>query len=208
MSTSKRTPKLRLLLRSCGAICALTIVTAAACDDEPIPLFDEQGTWALVLFDINGTGLEGFDIGAREDQFLIHFDQESKIVASSGCVDSMGRTDITETLCDIDMYQCRCFTYEFEETRMTWTEFTPKGGVKVDDPPMDSTAPKVGEPYAIAVELYPDSGQTYRYSTLPYGVFNSDGETTKYVFQTRGDAGFELTGCKDYCGIPAVMPTE
>ncbi|MBK9756859.1 MAG: hypothetical protein IPO88_25840 [Nannocystis sp.] len=208
MSTFKRNHKLRLLLRSCGAICALAIVPAAACNEDPVPLFDEQGTWALVLFDIDGTGLVKFDISARLDQFLIHFDQESKIVAASGCIDSMNRTDITETLCDADMYQCRCFTYEFEETQMTWTEFTPKGGVKVEDPPKDSTAPKVGEPYSIAVEEYPDSNQTYRYSTLPYGLFNSDGETTKYVFQTRGDAVFEVTGCMDYCGIPAVMPTE
>jgi len=206
MPTSLRPSKLRVSLLTVAAIATL----ASGCkDDEPIPLFDEQGTWFLKLFDIDGTGLTNFDLAQRENQFLIHFDQESKIVASSGCLDSMGQTDITETLCDIDTFQCRCFTYEFEETRMTWTEFTPKGKTPVPDPPMESTAPKVGEPYTITVEAYPESGQTYRYSTLPYGLFNSDGETSRYVFQTFGDMAFEATGCMKYCGIPeAAAPEE
>ena len=203
MPTIQRSHQLRVSLSSLAAICALAMVAGSCKDEEPIPLFDEQGTWYLKLFDLEGTGLTKFDVAQREYQFLIHFDQEAKIVASAGCIDSMNRTDITETLCDLGTFQCRCFNYEFEETQMTWTEFTPKGGMKADDPPMDSTAPKVGEPYTINVEAYPESGQTYRYSTLPYGLFNSDGETTRYVFQTYGDAAFEATMCMDYCGIAA-----
>ena len=91
---------------------------------------------------------------------------------------------------------------------MLWTEFTPKGGTPPPAPPEDSTAPKPGEAYSIVLEAYPDSSSTYRFSRLPYGLFNSDGETTKYVFQGRSDAQFLDTGCNDYCGIAAAAPAE
>lgn len=207
MPTVQRSLKHRVSLPSLAALCALALAAGACKEEEPIPLFDEEGTWFLKLFDIEGTGLTNFDVSQRENQFLIHFNKEAQVVASAGCIDSMGQTDITETLCDTDTFQCRCFNYEFKETVMTWTEFTPKGGVKTPDPPMDSTAPKVGETYSISVESYPESGQTYRYSTLPYGLFNSDGETSRYVFQTFGDPAFVATGCLDYCGI-AAAPAE
>ena len=212
MPTIQRSHQLRVSLRSlsvlCGPLCALVMVTSSCKDEEPIPLFDEQGTWYLKLFDLDGTGLTNFDVGQREYQFMIHYDQEALVVATAGCIDSMGQTDITETLCDTATFQCRCFNYEFEETQMTWTEFTPKGGTKAADPPADSEVPKVGEPYSITVEDYPESGQTYRYSTLPYGLFNSDGTSSKYVFQTFGDEAFVATGCMDYCGIAAAPAEE
>lgn len=189
-----------------GALCAVAFTAVVGCDDEPIPLFDEQGTWALVLFDIDGTGLTKFDVGMREEKFMIHFDSETGIVASAGCVDSMGRTDITTTLCDQPNFQCRCFNYTYAETAMTWTEFKPEGGELPPPPPEDSDAAKPGEPVAIQLSVYADSGQTYNYSTLPYGLFNSDGKTTKYVFQTRGDSDFLATGCMEACGIPVAAP--
>lgn len=208
MPTHQRSLKLRVSLPSLAALCALAMAAGACKEEEPISLFDEQGTWFLKLFDIEGTGLTNFDVAQRENQFLIHFNKDAQIVASAGCIDSMDRTDITETLCDTGNFQCRCFNYEFTDTTMVWTEFTPKGGVKAEDPPMDSTAPKVGEPYSISVEAYPESGQTYRYSTLPYGLFNSDGETSRYVFQTFGDPAFVATKCLDYCGIEAAPAEE
>ncbi len=199
-----RTLKLPLL----GAICALATVAGGCGDDEPIPLFDEQGTWSLVLFDIEATGLEKFDSSIREEKFMIYFDQEAQVVASAGCIDTMLNTGITKNLCDTGEFQCRCFNYEFIETKMTWTEFTPEGGTPPPAPPEDSAAPKPGEPYTITVEAYPESGATYRYSTLPYGLFESDGETSRYVFQGRNDEQFGPTGCLDYCGIAAAAPAE
>jgi hypothetical protein len=200
-----RTHKLPLL----GAICALATVASSCKDDGPVPLFEEQGTWALILFDIpESEGLENFDVGQREGEFNLHFNTEAGIVASAGCIDSMMRTDITSTLCDIDTYQCRCFEYTFEESQMLWTEFVPKGGVQPPEPPKDSMAAKPGATIAVNVEAYPEKGGTYRFSALPYGLFNSDGETSSYVFQTRGDAEFEMTGCMKYCGIEAAAAAE
>jgi hypothetical protein len=188
-----------------GAICVVAAVlgggAVGGCDDDPIPLFDEQGTWALVKFDLDGKGLTSFDVGARAEKFLIHFNQEKSIVAAASCLDSMGRVDLTTTLCDTGTFQCRCFNYTFEETLMTWSEFAPEGGALPPDPPEDAMAQKPGDPVPIGLETYPESGQTYRYSTLPYGLFNSDEETTKYVFQSRGDAAFMATACMEPCGI-------
>ncbi len=193
-----------------GAFCALMAAVTAvpACDDEPVPLFDEQGTWSLTKFEIDGKGLTTFDVSTREDRFLIHFDQDSQIVASAGCLDSMGRTDITQTLCDTDQYACRCFKYEFTEKQMVWTEYPPEGGKLPPAPPKDAGVPAPGEPVTIAVDSYPESGQTYRYDTLPYGLFNSDGDpaASEFVFQSRGDAPFVATGCIEVCGIPAAPP--
>ena len=194
-----------------GALCVLAAVAftaAGGCDDEPVPLFDEQGTWVLQLFDIDGMGLTKFDVGTREGKFMIHYNQESKIVASAGCLDSMGRTDITQTLCDTDKYACRCFNYEFTEKQMVWTEFAPEGGALPPPPPEDAGVPAPGEAVTFAVEAYPESGSTYRYSTLPYGLFNSDGDpnASEFVFQSRGDTPFIATGCMEICGIPVAAP--
>lgn len=194
-----RTHKLPFL----GAICALAFAGLGGCDDEPIPLFDEQGTWALVKFDLDGTGLTTFDVGVREEKFMIHYDSEKAVVAAASCLDSMGRVDITTSLCDTGTFQCRCFNYTYEETAMTWSEFAPEGGALPPAPPEDAMAQAPGDPVGIGLEAFPESGQTYRYSTLPYGLFNSDEKTTKFVFQSRGDAGFMATGCMEACGIPA-----
>jgi hypothetical protein len=194
-----------------GALCALALAVTAisACNDEPVPLFDEQGTWSLTKFDIDGKGLTTFDVGSREDKFLLHYDQDAKIVAAAACLDSMGRTDLTTTLCDTGKFACRCFNYEFTEKQMVWTEFPPKDGELPPPPPEDAAVPAPGEPVTFAVENYPESGQTYRYDTLPYGLFNSDGDpaASEFVFQSRGDAPFIATGCIEVCGIP-VAPAE
>lgn len=190
-----------------GALCALTVLAGACGDDGPIPLFDEKGTWALYFFDVDGE-LTAFDNGARVDKFLINYDPtdpEHKIVSAASCIDSMGRTDVTQSLCDTDNFECRCFTYTFEETKMIWTEFPAAGGELPPDPPEDSAAPKSGEPYVIELEEYnPDDYEgTYRYSTLPYGLFNSDGVESRFVFQQRGNSVFEPTMCQAACGAGA-----
>ncbi len=197
-----RTHKLPLL----GALVALAFTAITGCaEDAPVSLFDEQGTWALVLFDIDGKGLGKFDVGAREEKFMIHFDQASQIVASAGCLDSMGRTDLTQTLCDTAAYACRCWNYTFMDSQMLWTEFAPEGGTLPEAPPKDAGVPAPGEPVSFVVEEYPESGSTYRFATLPYGLFNSNGDpaASEFVFQSRGDTNFLATGCKETCGIPA-----
>lgn len=82
---------------------------------------------------------------------------------------------------------------------MTWIEFQPEGNPAPPVPPDDGT-PKPGEPFVIDIEPYPESNSTYRYSGLPYALLSSDGVSSKYVFQIRGQALFTFTGCLEICG--------
>lgn len=183
-----------------GAFCALTVL-AGGCEEEGRDvLFDEDGTWALLLYDIDGRGLEEFSASSRVDQFMVHFktneEETGGIAAAASCIDSMGRTDLTQTLCDVDKFECRCFDYTFEGSAMTFTDRAPKGG-EVTDP--KTTAVEVAE--------YEGYSSTYRFEPLPEGLFNSDGEISRYVLQARGNALFMPTGCLDACGI-AAEPVE
>lgn len=182
-----------------GVLCALLVAAGACSEEGPTTLFAEQGTWALFQYDLDGTGIFPLDQD-RVDKFLIYFDSEAKIVAAAECVDSMGRTDVDSALCDIDEFQCRCFEYLYEESKMVWTEFSPEGAATPPEPPEDSDAAPVGTPFTINLEAYPNSMGTYRYSGMPYGLFTSDGVSSRYVFQVRGDVKFIPTGCLEICG--------
>ncbi len=191
-------------------LCILGCVLASAScgDDEPLKLFDEQGTWVMTRFNLDGAELKKHNISEREDKFMIHFNEAQGIVAAAGCIDSMDRTSITETLCDLDIFVCQCFNYTFEEDRMIWTAFAPEGGSLPPPPPEDAGVVSPGEPHGLAVELFAEMGNTYRYTSLPYGLFNSDGLISSYVFQARGDTVFMPTGCMEACGIAAAEPEE
>jgi hypothetical protein len=197
-----------------GALCALVVAAGACKDDEPVNLFDEQGTWALFQYDLDGSGITPIAESERIDQFLINFDAEAGIVSAASCIDSSMQTSITSAFCDLDKWVCRCFNYTFEEARMVWTEFTPEGPPEgYMTPPMpgeDSTASPPGEAFLIDLEAYPETSNTFRYSGLPFGLFDSDGTISRYVFQLRGDVKFIPTGCLQVCGAssPEQMPAE
>ena len=123
--------KIALIRALVATACALPIL-AAGCKDEPIPLFDEEGTWVLSLFALeDGDPIGGFGSSLRQDKYMIFYDKDAKIVATAACNDSMGEQGLKTSQCDLPKeqggYYCRCFNYEFDETAMTWTEFVPKG---------------------------------------------------------------------------------
>ncbi len=201
-----------------GALCALVAATGACKEEGPTKLFEEKGAWSLDKFDI-GEGIENLDLQEREDQFLLYFDPETEIVAAATCIDSMGNMEISESLCDIQEFTCRCFNYTFEESQMTWIEFTPEvkasgagTWVTPPDPPdpadEDGGGPKPGEPFGITLEAYPESNNTWRYSGLPFGLFSSNGVSSRYVFQVRGETAFTATGCLEVCGATTAAPPE
>lgn len=193
-----------------GALCALVVAAGGCKEEEPTKLFEEKGTWALFQYDIDGSGITPIDLQERVDKFLINYDPDTAIVSAASCIDSMDRIDITEALCDIDKFVCRCFSYTYDESSMVWTELTIDGQPPPPQPPEESPAVKPGEPYAIQLEAYPETNGTYRYSGLPYGLFSSDGEISRYVFQVRGDSLFIETGCLEICGatVPGGAPEE
>jgi hypothetical protein len=179
-----------------GALCALTVLAGGCKEEGRDVLFEESGTWSLFLYNVDGTGLEEFDTSSRVGKFLLHFsmiDDESGVVAAASCRDSMGRTDLTLTLCDVPDFECRCFDYTYEKSVMNWTERPLKGE-------------ELAEPKTTTINLsvYEGYKSTFRFKPLPEGLFNSDGTSAEYVFQSRGDALFEPTGCIDACGIVPV----
>jgi hypothetical protein len=140
-----------------------------------------EGHLGPVKYDI-GEGLTNIDLPERIDQFLLNFDQDNGIVSAAACIDSMGRTDITESLCDTDTFACRCFNYTYNESLMTWTEFQPTGNPAPPVPDEDSGAVKPGETVQHQPRgTYPESSGTYRYSGLPFGLFSSDGTSSVRV---------------------------
>ena len=177
-----------------GALCALCVLASGCKEEGRDVLFEEAGTWALLFYNFDGTGLENFDASSRVDKFLLHFgnfdEATGGVVAAASCRDSMGQTDLTKTLCDINEFECRCFDYTYEKSTMTWTERAPEGGEVAD--PKTTT---------INLEEYPDYASTYRFEPLPEGLFNSDGTSAQYVFQAIGNALFMPTGCIEACGI-------
>lgn len=202
---------LRALL---ATACALPILASAGCKEEgPGTLFDEEGTWVLSFFKIeDGDFIGGFGSPLREGKYMIFFDKTAKIVAAAACNDSMGSQGVTESQCDLPKeaggYYCRCFNYEFEDDQMTWTEFVPEGQPAPPTPDEDqqmmgATPPDAG--VRLTVEEYsPDEfNDTYRFTSLPFGVFDSNGVTSEHVFQGRAESVFDSTGCRDVCGIAA-----
>jgi hypothetical protein len=193
--------------------CALPILTAGCKEEEPGPLFDEGGTWVLLFFRLaDGDILGDFGSSLRQGKYMLYFDKEAEVVAAAACNDSMGVQGVKQSLCDLTKeqggYYCRCFNYEFEESTMTWTEFVPKGQPRPPEPDEDAMAAGAvspGTPVRIQLEEYsPDTyNDTYRFTPLPFGVFDSNGSTSQYVFQIRGASTFDATGCREVCGIAA-----
>lgn len=182
--------------------CALPVLAAGCKDDAPAKLFDDSGTWVLRLFRVeDGDEIGGFSAASRVDRFMIHYDQENEVVAAATCRDSMGNTNLTESLCDLSGpagYQCRCFDYDFTSNMMIWTEFAPKGQTLPPEHKEEGVL-QPGEPFGIAIEEYMSISNAYRYRPLPYGLFNSDGQSSEYVFEERSETLIDATGCKEIC---------
>lgn len=199
------------------AVCACSVFTAG-CQEEPLPLFDEDaGAWVLTLFKLeDGEDIGDFGSSIRNEKYMLNYDKSKQIVAAASCNDSMGNQAVKESLCDLTAeqggYYCRCFNYEFDETLMTWTEFVPDGQPQPPEPSEEQQmmgALPVGGSYRIALEAYPDFAQTYRYQPLPFGLFDSNGYSSEYVFQLRDRSKFEATGCNAVCGLTsAEAPME
>lgn len=199
--------------------CALPILASAGCKEEPTKLFDEEGAWKLLLFRLeDGDDIGKFGSTLRDDKFMIYFDPKAEVVAAAMCNDSMGNQSVTQSQCDqtkeMGGYYCRCFTYEFDQAEMTWTEFVPEGQPAPPEPSEDELGMGVAKPAdGVRIKLAeydPDTyNNTYRFQPLPYGVFDSNGVTSEYVFQAVAPSVFDQgTGCREVCGIGAAPAME
>jgi hypothetical protein len=185
-------------------------LTAGGCKDDPPPpkLFQEAGTWSVVVYDLEGTGIQNdIDVMTRRDSFLLQFDTAEKVVTSAACVETDADT-VADSLClinpDDTHWSCRCFAYDFVEEQQLWREFN-AGDVPpvvklsdMDDPNAEgggtATDGGGGEGTGdtiVQVSEIMDVNSTYNFRPLPEGVFGSNGTSSRFVMQKRANSLFD-----------------
>jgi hypothetical protein len=180
-------PTPRRALLSLAATLLLTS-TPGCKDDEVKTLFEENGVWALVQFDLTGTGFQ--DIADnRSGGFLLKFDSGKGVVGTAACTDNANNNSPSQSLCRFDYaatWTCRCFAYEFEESAMRWMEFDPGSAPPPvpDGPPADTDGGATGYT-ELEVGAFPDQASTYQFRPLPTNLFASDGVSSTFVFQRK-----------------------
>lgn len=198
-----RRPSLLVLVSSLG-------LCAGACkEDPPTPkLFQEQGTWSVISYDLDGSGtLRDVEVMTRRDSFMLQFDSAEKVVTAAACVES-DADDVSNSLCLINPqdthWECRCFAYDFVREEQLWREFN-AGDIPptvslsaADDPPAgDATGTASdgggggdGDTTVNVAEIM-DVNSTFNFRPLPDGLFGSDGVVSRFVLQKRADSLFD-----------------
>jgi hypothetical protein len=194
------------------ALLALPALLASGCKEEPGNLFDERGVWAIEKYALDGGVLDDVP-QERKNGFLLNFNPDLGVVAAAGCVSAESQT-IESAICKTNpnaaYWECQCFAYTFEKDRMVWQSFLPgEMPPVVEDPTVEgSTA------FEVLVEEFPALGLSYQFSPIPMGLFDSDGDLAKYVFQQKslnvwdnpevpgGDGNPNLEACSVGCFGP------
>jgi hypothetical protein len=200
------------------AIAALLAGTAAltGCKEEETRLFDETGVWALERFSLTGGPFEDISQN-RKNRFLLRFNPDDAVVAAAVCHEQGTTINVQSSNCTnaaLSTWTCRCFSYTFDESRMVWQEFEPG----TEPPPVGAVGgdgeTDGGSGGGGAHELFlaapPDTTATYEFKSLPEGLFNSDGSSSKHVFQQKavaiwtdvdinGDGTPDLEACSQSC---------
>lgn len=196
-------------------MCLLAV--AGGCKDEPPKkLFDEDGVWSLVRFDI-GMGLTDVPPQQRGDAFLLKFTADQKVVETAACV-SDTQDSPADSPCLIDQantyWECSCYSYAFVKDQMQWRQFTAGSEppeVDFDPENLGADAGEQdggggtggsgggsggGEPSGrdtlITVSSVIDRADTYDFRPLPKDIFASDGVVSHFVFETRARSKFDV----------------
>lgn len=190
------------------ALSSLAVLSLTGCPEEDTRLFDETGVWALEQFALEGTGFQSID-QSRVNRFLLRFSPDEGVVAAANCHNEGASMGVTDSTCDLSAatstWACRCFAYSFDESRMVWQEFAPGE----DPPPIGDPAVEDSGAHEIMLEAT-SAQRTYQFGSLPDGLFESDGQTSKHVFQIKatsiwdnmdvnGDGNPDLEGCSMAC---------
>lgn len=120
----------------CAACTALVLGASGCANDEISKLFEEDGTWSLVQYDLEGTSGYTTLNEWRRGGFLMRFNSGLNKVAIASCQDDDDVTDglpgdITDSTCVVagvvESWYCDCFLYAFEESQMCWKDSTGDG---------------------------------------------------------------------------------
>lgn len=171
---------------------ALALLTS--CAEEPAGnLFDESGVFALTEYSLNiGDPLTPMDDQTRGNAFLMFFSPDHGIMAAGSCA-SQGGTDegITSSICNTTPFDsewvCRCYAYEFDGDLMSMQYFAPG-----EDPPTlsDTDGDESDNDPSDTVETATIDGRpnAFEFRALPGGLFDSDGENSRYVFERKANS--------------------
>ncbi len=192
------TVSLRLALRLALPAVALTaLLCSTGCKEEDTRLFDEAGVWALQKYALGG-GVYTDITQIRQNVFLLNFSPGDGVVAAAGCFGT-GNEGVDSSTCTVNQdnafWECRCFAYEFDKSRMLWQEFTPgEEPPPVIEPGAGDTGGTDGGGASEAVEITvaeTNASRTYEFMPLPEDLFNSDGQISKFEFVQRSSSVWE-----------------
>ena len=167
----------------------LAFAALAGCAEEDTRLFDETGVWTLEKYTLDGTPFKDVDQN-RKNRFLLRFKPDDGVVAAAACHESGTEVSVDSSTCvnaGLSTWDCRCFSYAYDTDRMVWAEFDP--GATPPLVSLDEDAPVIPEDsHSLQVAAFENAASTYQYISLPMGLFNSDGEVSKHVFQIKANS--------------------
>lgn len=177
-----------------SVVATAAILALVGCKEEDTRLFDETGVWTLEKYSLDGTPYQDINQG-RKNRFLLRFKPEDNVVAAAACHEQGDDVDVNSSSCTnapLAMWSCQCFSYTYEGSTMVWQEFAPGdtppevgpvgGGGDGTDGGTEGTA------HEIQLSAFAETSATYLFDSLPEGLFNSDGELSKHVFQIKDPA--------------------
>jgi hypothetical protein len=174
-----------------AALLAAT-ATLTGCPEEDTRLFDETGVWALEQYSIDGGPYVEISQN-RKNRFMLRFKPDDGVVAATACHEQNTNVNVNSSNCTnagLSTWTCQCFAYTYENNRMVWQEFAPGDPVPPVGTPGADGETEGGGSGAQEIFLEAPAGKTatYEFSSLPMGVFNSDGMVSKHMFQIKADS--------------------
>ena len=173
-----------------AALLAAT-ATLTGCPEEDTRLFDETGVWALEQYSVDGGPYVEISQN-RKNRFLLRFKPDDGVVAAAACHEQNTTVNVNSSNCTnaaLSTWTCQCFAYTYDNNRMVWQEFAPGDPVPpVGAPGSDGETEGEGSGAQEIILAAPTgTSSTYEFSSLPMGLFNSDGMVSKHIFQIKAD---------------------
>lgn len=210
----------RLFLVS-GALVSSLLAVVGCKEDPPTPkLFQEEGAWSVIKYDLDDSGLKDVDVNNRRDAFMLSFDSAERVVTSAACIESDNDTPASSTCLltpNTTRWDCRCFSYDYVDNRMAWREFEPGDlppDVSLDDLDAGGDAGMetdtdggmaAGEDTIVILSEVMDINSTYNFRPLPEDLFGSNGTDSRFVMQARANSVF-ARAYEDPDGRPGCEP--
>lgn len=177
------------------ATAALFAATATftGCTEEDTRLFDENGVWSLERYSLDGGPYTSIAQN-RKNRFLLRFKPDDMVVAATACHEQNTPVDVNSSNCTnafLSNWTCQCFAYSFEVDRMVWQEFPPGEAPPPVGAPAGDGETDGGDDsssHELLVTAFEGTLNTYQFGSLPLGMFNSDGQISRHVFQLKADS--------------------